>query len=428
MTLRFIGIFGSVVLASALTVGGLSPAIAQPSASKVKITGEDVAKTPDGDAPVEIEPGFIQWTPPTELHQGSVISTTLAEFAKEKAGLPYITPSFAIASEKSWPDALIAANTKRTLLLNESNNLEPEVHKVLADSIRAHKAAGAKNTPMVYILGGPDAISEELASEVRSLGYDVIRLSGNSRIETSVASVSKRWWPTWEQLSVVRGTAADGGDPSSAFADTITALQQAPAHGLVLSASNHLHASIGEMLLNPPRGSFLAKKETEIDVWGGEQAIDESTFNAIQAASRQTYYEQRRSWYPGPVERYKVKRIEGVSRYDTNIKYQEIALAQKRSKLNEKVESVPIVIVDGAGPYSWQLGYAVQRYAEGKAIVLAAGDEILDEAKEFIQSYGNLDERTPVTCLANETVCEQVYEMLLAKQKKQSSGGGAYGY
>lgn len=80
--------------------------------------------------------------------------------------------------QRGWPDALsasaLAAGLVRPVLLATRDDLPPETADALSDE------------GSVTIVGGPDALSEDLAAEVDEVAGTVRRLAGADRYETSV--------------------------------------------------------------------------------------------------------------------------------------------------------------------------------------------------------------------------------------------------
>ena len=92
-----------------------------------------------------------------------------------------------LARDNLFPDALaggpLAAAKRGPLLLTPSDQLAP----VVQEELQRVLPQGA----VVYLLGGELALSAGVAEQVAGLGYDVRRLTGNSRYETALAIASE---------------------------------------------------------------------------------------------------------------------------------------------------------------------------------------------------------------------------------------------
>ncbi|WP_420625136.1 cell wall-binding repeat-containing protein [Candidatus Poriferisodalis sp.] len=86
--------------------------------------------------------------------------------------------SVAIASGENWPDALAGAALDRPLLLTTQAFL-PAVTRDYLEPCAANAYA------KVIILGGPAAVSENVAETLRSMGYQVVRVAGDDRYDTA---------------------------------------------------------------------------------------------------------------------------------------------------------------------------------------------------------------------------------------------------
>lgn len=86
-----------------------------------------------------------------------------------------------LARADQYPDALagvpLAHRVDGPLLLTGSHALDPRVNEELQDVLPRGRT--------VYILGGTSAISEDLVSQVRTLGYQAVRYGGVDRFDTA---------------------------------------------------------------------------------------------------------------------------------------------------------------------------------------------------------------------------------------------------
>lgn len=113
----------------------------------------------------------------------------------------------------------------------------------------------------VYLLGGTEAIPENIERDVQALGFRPHRLDGRTRIETAiaVADVVRAANPDGTEVGLARATGSNGDD-SSAWADSVTAGAFAAARRMpiLLTATDDLHPSVAEWVHDDqPRRTLL---------------------------------------------------------------------------------------------------------------------------------------------------------------------------
>ncbi|WP_226580899.1 cell wall-binding repeat-containing protein [Halobacillus litoralis] len=121
----------------------------------------------------------MDWTlDQPERLSGSTRFDTSAEISKK--GWPNGSDTVVLATGFDFPDALagspLAYELDAPVLLTRSDRLVEETKKEM-------QRLGAED---VYILGGTGAISDTVKREISQMGFDVKRLSGQNRYETSV--------------------------------------------------------------------------------------------------------------------------------------------------------------------------------------------------------------------------------------------------
>ncbi len=174
-----------------------------------------------------------------------------------------------LASANGFADALAGAALTADgplLLVDDGGDtaaVQAEVDRVLLD------------TGLVYILGGDAAVAWE------PLGRSAIRLSGPSRIETAaeVADHLTRDSPPAEEVLLARAHGVEG-NPTAAFADSITAGAYAAATGrpLVLTTGDALH---------PAAHRALAEARTpQTTVLGGTAAVSDAVLAEVPGGTR----------------------------------------------------------------------------------------------------------------------------------------------
>jgi parallel beta-helix repeat protein len=136
-----------------------------------------------------------------------------------------------IATGGNFPDALsgvpLAAHVHGPLLLTDPKAMDT------ATAAEITRVLGGDKSKTVYILGGTGAVSADTERQVRALGYQVKRLSGNDRYATSLA-VAKAFGPS-QHVIVATG---------QSFADALSAGPLGAVEGapVVLSQDTHLDA------------------------------------------------------------------------------------------------------------------------------------------------------------------------------------------
>ena len=187
-----------------------------------------------------------------------------------EAGAPYAV----LATVDAFADSLAGAalTADGPLLLTAGDTLTPatasELQRVLPD--------GA----VVYVLGGTDAISDAVTDSLTASGYQVTRLAGPTRVETALAVADEvhRLHPSTTTL-LARSDGAPG-NPTSAFADSMTGGSLAAAAGLpiLITPTAQLHPAVA---------TWLAANGTATTVLlGGEAALTRAVEDAAPGASR----------------------------------------------------------------------------------------------------------------------------------------------
>ncbi len=170
-------------------------------------------------------------------------------------GIPYGQPGHypyagcvVLASADSFADALVgvplASEEFCPLLLTDPTSLDPrvlnEINRVLG---------GGSSAAQIDVLGGTGSISDSIVGQLVSAGYQVARLAGSDRYQTSVAVAEAEPWD---------GEAAFEAD-GTGFADALSAgaaasMLQAP---LLLTDGTTMPSSVSQYLAaNPPGERF----------------------------------------------------------------------------------------------------------------------------------------------------------------------------
>lgn len=78
--------------------------------------------------------------------------------------------------------------------MTEKDSLTEDLEKAIQDY----------NPDQVLVVGGPKAISPRVESQVNSLGYETVRIAGETRYDTA-SKIAKTFWENSSKVFVVRG-------------------------------------------------------------------------------------------------------------------------------------------------------------------------------------------------------------------------------
>ncbi|HUH06390.1 MAG TPA: cell wall-binding repeat-containing protein [Egibacteraceae bacterium] len=168
----------------------------------------------------------------------------------------------------NWPDAVAAGafaatpDVPPTLLTGKDG-----VPKPTADTL---KALGATH---VLLLGGTAAVSAEVEESLKGLGYEVRRLAGTSRYDTSVAVASEALSRLEGEVPIVLASGANF--PDALAAGALSAKLGAP---LLLVPRENLNAIVG------PRTFLETQPLTEGIIIGGTAAVTDEVLQQAEAA------------------------------------------------------------------------------------------------------------------------------------------------
>lgn len=173
-----------------------------------------------------------------------------------------------------------ALTTDGPLLGVESDRLPFEV----AEELRRVLPVGET----VYLLGGVEAISEGVERDVATLGYEIRRLAGATRVETAIAIADevRVLNPEVREVGLARAFGVEA-DASSAWADSVTGGAWAADRGvpILVTGTTGMHPAVDEWLRDDqPRRAVLfggrAALSTEVEqaapnaqrIWGTDRA------------------------------------------------------------------------------------------------------------------------------------------------------------
>ena len=289
----------------------------------VDLTAGDAALAPD-PTPAPDVTAAGSGTP--QVADSPSSSTTVTRDAQGRRAARAVV----LARSDAFPDALAAtglAGPDAPILLTPGG---PDAH--LDPSVRQEIDRLLDPGGLVHIVGGPKAVSDHVASELRDAGYRVERHGGATRIETA--------------LAVADAVRADGGDTSTVlvaraypdssagWADAVTAGAYAAAlrHPMLLTAPDHLDDRTATYLKDPAHGV------DDVVLLGGDAAMPadaEQTLDGMQ-----------------------VERVAGKSRDDTAVQ-----VVDELWSRGDAPDVQRALIVDAFGNGDWPFALTASVYA-----------------------------------------------------------------
>ncbi len=238
----------------------------------------------------------------------------------------------------------------------------------------------------VIIVGGTEAIGQDVEDEIRALGIDVVRRSGPTRLETAVDIAATDATGATTAIIARAFPGADGLDPTTAFADSIAAGGMAAELGypVLLTESDHL---------STPTASFLSTSTiTDVLVMGGTAAVSDQVVTELQAI------------VPGTVER-----VAGDDRFGTAVE-----VAEKLGATSA-ADVANLIMVEGQDENAWAAGFTAA-YASAQQdapIVLLNGDDVPPATEAFLSpndptfavDTSPTAGAQPLTCAAQDAAC-----------------------
>jgi putative cell wall-binding protein len=292
-----------------------------------------------------------------------------------------------LARDDDFADTLTSGSVqgalKAPLLLTNRQKLSPETATEL-------KRLGAKH---VIIMGGPQAVSPGVESEVKALRLTTERVGGATPVETAVA-VAAKFFPN-ASTAVVAPTSSQGSQASSqAFADSLAASSFAAQKNIpiLLTETAKLSAPTEQYLKGvSPQGSKLKA----FIIAGGTTAVSPAVADALAALQA-----------PGAAagEKAQVSRVFGPNRFATAVAF------DKKLGYADAKAAPRVILLQGQGT-TWANGLAsAAKASNGAATVLANGDTVPPESTAFL-SGGS---KTPLVCGpgVSKNTCDSAGKML----------------
>lgn len=194
-------------------------------------------------------------------------------------------------------------------------------------------------TTTVYVLGGPDAVSDSVVASLTTAGFATHRVFGPDRIATAV-EVAQRFYPG--ATTAILARAYPGDEPTQGFADSLAAGALSARTGIpaLLSRTDALSGTTKRFL--------EARPITDVIVAGGTGAISAAVVAELETMGIE------------------VDRAGGASRVETAVEL------MMRGMEHDGPDGV--VYVDAGKPSSWADGFAAAGHK--RPVLLTSGDEV----------------------------------------------------
>ncbi|WP_170127946.1 ExeM/NucH family extracellular endonuclease [Euzebya rosea] len=275
-----------------------------------------------------------------------------------------------LASDTVFADALAsgALQDTRPLLLNDPDALEDEV---LAEIQRLGVGA-------VWILGGVDAVGQDVEDALVAEGLDVRRIAGPTRLETAQAVAEL---VGTAQPLLARAFPGDG-DATQAFADSLA------AGGWAAGGDRSVLLSQTEVLSDSTAAHLEASIASEATLVGGPAALADAVLDAVRDLG------------------FTSDRVAGANRFDTAAR-----IATERGFGDDRRADV-VIISEGQADDAWEGGFTAAAPAAvfDAPILLANGDDLPPETLAALADMVEAD--AEVMCLASSAACEAAVEAI----------------
>ena len=275
-----------------------------------------------------------------------------------------------LASDTVFADALAsgALQDTRPLLLNDPDALEDEVLEEIQ-----RLGVGA-----VWILGGVDAVGQDVEDALAAEGLDVRRIAGPTRLETAQAVAEL---VGTAQPLLARAFPGDG-DATQAFADSLA------AGGWAADGGHSVLLSQTEMLSDSTAAHLEASIASEATLVGGPAALADAVLDAVRSLG------------------FTSDRVAGDNRFATAAR-----IAAERGFGPDRMADT-VIISEGQADDAWEGGFTAAAPAAvfDAPILLANGDDLPPETLAALADMVEAD--ADVMCLAAAAACEAAIEAI----------------
>jgi len=275
-----------------------------------------------------------------------------AAVAYSQQAFPFGTDRALVARDDLFADSLTSGSLQgldagSPLLLTDPGGLS----QATADELER------LDVSRVTILGGTEAVSIQVETQLRDLGYEVDRVSGSTRIDTAIA-IALSEPALASSTSAIVARAGFAGDPTQAFADSLAAgAASANAGGVPILLTDT------DALSSQTRDYLSASQIEMVVIKGGPDAVSERTQEEIEGLGIATMREA------------------GATRAGTAVEVARIAFGY------ETVDQAPgVILVDGYQSESWASGFPAAALAgqTGYPVLLSNGAALPPETADYL--------------------------------------------
>lgn len=239
------------------------------------------------------------------------------------------------------------------------------------------------------ILGGPEAVSEDVADELRAIGLEVDRIGAEDRIETAV-EIARSSFPPNSQIEVsfdalVVRAYGTSEDPTAGFADVLAAgsFSAGVKRPVLLTETDRLSDITEEYIRETLAEEAASHRVDDVVVVGGPAAIGDPVVARLRELG------------------VRVRRVAGSERAETAVE-----VARLRSDAQTAAEVGGLTLLEGYDETAWASGFA----ARG-SVVLSGGESLPAATADFLATG---DRATNLLCgpLVTEAACDAAAERL----------------
>lgn len=246
----------------------------------------------------------------------------------------------------------------------------------------------------VTILGGPQAVSEDVAEELRAMGLEVERIGAADRIDTAVEIARRAFPPNDRGVEVgfdallARAYGTDQ-DPTAGFADTLAAgaLSAGVLRPVLLSESQRLSEATEEYIRETLAEESPGRRIDDVVVVGGPAAVGEPVVARLEELG------------------VRVRRVAGAERAETAVE-----LTRVLSDAETAADAGALTLLEGYAETAWASGFAA------RGSVVLSGAASLPAATAAFLDTG--DGATDLLCgpLVTDAACDAAAERLAASE------------
>lgn len=247
--------------------------------------------------------------------------------------------SVALASGENWPDALAGTALDRPLLLTKQAFLPAATRDYLAPCA-SHPHA------KVIILGGPAAVSAEVAEALSALGYRVDRIQGADRYDTARRAARAFAPATLETVYLASGVN---------FADAVAVAPYVSVDSpLILTPKHALGAEAQRFWTDPGR------TVKSVTILGGQGAISATVETELGELG------------------FHANRVSGADRYETAAQLARLAFARAHCH-----PVTDVAVASGISPYGGLAASAVRSGCQPLLLAPPAASEVPESLAAF---------------------------------------------